>query len=113
MDASAETRASPHISAMQNDLTEGSVNTLSLAFAEGLYADYLKDPSLVPQDWQEYFATLVPDAGFSRSPKLGPTFRAQSLFNAPPGNGHSAPAPNPLGATVCRRLQCVRIASTR
>ncbi len=35
---------------MENDLSDspaGSVNTLSLAFAEGLYADYLKDPNLV------------------------------------------------------------------
>src|SRR4051812_9858055 len=77
---------------MQNDLTEGSPNTLSLAFAEGLYADYLKDPSLVPEDWQEYFASLAPDAAFSRAPKLGPTFRSASLFNAPASNGQAAPA---------------------
>ena len=68
---------------MENDLSEGSVNTLSLAFAEGLYADYLKDPNLVPPDWQQYFADLTPDADFSRAPKLGPSFRAASLFNAP------------------------------
>src|SRR5665213_1985017 len=91
---------------MQNDLTEGSVNTLSLAFAEGLYADFLKDPSLVSEDWQEYFAGLTPDADFSREPKLGPTFRTATLFNPPStsngysngssngtanGNGHAAP----------------------
>src|SRR6187551_690933 len=80
---------------MQNDLSEGSVNTLSLAFAEGLYADYLKDPNLVPPDWQEYFAELTPDADFSRAPKLGPSFRAASLFNAPvASNGHGQPAVN-------------------
>src|SRR6188768_2440046 len=78
---------------MQNDLSEGSVNTLSLAFAEGLYADYLKDPNLVPPDWQAYFAELTPDADFSRAPKLGPSFRAASLFNAPvASNGHAQPA---------------------
>src|SRR5882724_5816251 len=96
---------------MQNDLTEGSLNTLSLAFAEGLYADYLKDPSLVSEDWQEYFAGLTPDAEFSREPQLGPTFRTATLFNPPStssghgngstngavtaksnGNGHAAPA---------------------
>src|SRR4051812_2634129 len=77
---------------MQNDLSEGSVNTLSLAFAEGLYADYLKDPNLVPPDWQEYFDGLTPDADFSRAPKLGPSFRAASLFNAPAAsNGHVQP----------------------
>src|SRR5882724_6013433 len=83
---------------MQNDLTEGSLNTLSLAFAEGLYADYLKDPSLVAEDWQEYFAALKPDADFSREPKLGPTFRSATLFNpASISNGHSHGSSN--GAT--------------
>ena len=83
---------------MQNDLSEGSVNTLSLAFAEGLYADYLKDPNLVPPDWQEYFAELTPDADFSRAPKLGPSFRAASLFNAPvASNGHGQPSLNGNG----------------
>src|SRR3954469_25296135 len=80
---------------MQNDLSEGSVNTLSLAFAEGLYADYLKVPNLVPPDWRQYFAELTPDADFSRAPKLGPSFRAGSLFNAPEAtNGHAQPAVN-------------------
>src|ERR1700712_2333238 len=75
---------------MQNYLFEGSLNTLSLAFAEGLYADYLKDPSLVSEDWQEYFAGLKPDAEVSRDPKLGPTFRTATLFNPPSiSNGHS------------------------
>src|SRR6478735_117950 len=85
---------------MQNDLSEGSVNTLSLAFAEGLYADYLKDPNLVPADWRKYFAELAPDADFSRAPKLGPSFRAASLFNAPvasASNGHAQPAVNGNG----------------
>jgi len=95
MDRSAKHPASPHRTAMENDLSEGSVNTLSLAFAEGLYADYLKDPNLVPPDWQQYFADLTPDADFSRAPKLGPSFRAASLFNAPAAsNGHAAPALN-------------------
>src|SRR4051794_32005317 len=82
---------------MQNDLSEGSVNTLSLAFAEGLYADYLKDPNLVPPDWQEYFAGLAPDADFTRAPKLGPSFRAASLFNAPVASNGHAPALNGNG----------------
>jgi len=82
---------------MENDLSdssEGSVNTLSLAFAEGLYADFLKDPNLVPPDWQEYFRDLTPDADFSRAPKLGPSFRAASLFNAPVASNGHAPGVN-------------------
>src|SRR5450432_4328902 len=77
---------------MQNDLSEGSPNTLSLAFAEGLYADYLRDPSLVPEDWQKYFDELTPDAEYGRAPKLGPSFKAATLFNPTPatnGNGYS------------------------
>src|ERR1700753_3424013 len=85
---------------MENDLIEGSPNTLSLAFVEGLYADYLKDPSLVPEDSQQYFDEMqhdASDAGFAREPKLGPSFKTPSLFNpAPPAvkgsngytNGH-------------------------
>ena len=30
----------------------------NLAFVEGLYEDYLRDPSSVPPDWQRYFADL-------------------------------------------------------
>jgi 2-oxoglutarate dehydrogenase E1 component len=30
-------------------------NSLSLAFIEGLYEDYLQDPSLVPEEWRDYF----------------------------------------------------------
>ena len=51
---------------MQDDLIPGSPNTLSLAFAEGLYADYLKDPSLVSEAWQEYFSGLAPDADLAQ-----------------------------------------------
>src|SRR6187551_328368 len=105
MDRTAKDPASPHRTAMENDLSdsslssEGSVNTLSLAFAEGLYADYLKDPNLVPPDWQEYFAGLTPDADFSRAPKLGPSFRAASLFNAPAASNGHGPAVNGNGAS--------------
>src|SRR3954468_14467250 len=93
MDRRAKHPASPPRTAMENDLSEGSPNTLSLAFAEGLYADYLKDPSLVPEDWQEYFDQLTRETEFSRAPKLGPSFKTASLFNPTPGsngngNGH-------------------------
>ena len=70
---------------MQNDLTEGSPNTLSLAFAEGLYADYLKDPSLVPEDWQEYFATLAPDTEFSRAQRMSASKSANICVSATAG----------------------------
>ena len=30
-------------------------NSLSLAFVEGLYEDFLLDPTSVPQEWRTYF----------------------------------------------------------
>ena len=32
--------------------TERLPNTVNLAFVEGLYLDYLKEPSSVPTDWR-------------------------------------------------------------
>ena len=76
-------------------------NSLSLAFVEGLYADYLRDPGSVPEDWRAHFDTLEPSA-FSGRPRLGPSFRPASIFNpagataSPGGNGH------PTGARARR-----------
>ena len=67
-------------------------NTLSLAFAEGLYADFLRDPSSVSNEWQLYFATLGQDSNFASRPKLGPSFRPASLFGAPSPRSNGAPA---------------------
>ena len=33
--------------------------TINLAFVENLYANYLRDPSSVSADWQEYFGELL------------------------------------------------------
>ena len=35
--------------------TERLPNTINLAFVEGLYLDYLKDPLSVPAEWRAYF----------------------------------------------------------
>ncbi len=50
---------------------ERSFNPMSLAFVEGLYADYVKDPASVPIEWREYFESLGPDQDFLRAPRLG------------------------------------------
>ncbi|MEX2141275.1 MAG: 2-oxoglutarate dehydrogenase E1 component [Pirellulales bacterium] len=82
---------------MQESL-EG-LDTLSLSFVEGLYADYLSDPESVSPDWRNYFeetsngngvANGVPGPQF----RLGPSFHPPSLFSAPrivaaDGNGHA------------------------
>ncbi len=77
--------------------SEGSVNTLSLAFAEGLYADYLKDPELVSPEWQQYFRDLTPDAEFSRAPSSAPASERRACSMRPRVERH-APALNGNGA---------------
>jgi len=79
---------------MTIETTEGSPSTLSLLFAEGLYADYVRDPSSVPPDWRAYFDSLAQDGAFNKTPKLGPDFRPASVFNPPAPssaavNGHA------------------------
>ena len=34
------------------------LGTINLAFAEELYASYLRDPSSVSADWREYFELM-------------------------------------------------------
>src|SRR5690606_36147789 len=60
----------------------GSSSTMSVAFVEGLYADFLRDPSSVPEDWRLYFAQSPPTEPFSKSPQLAPSFKPRSLFGA-------------------------------
>ena len=66
---------------------------LNLAFVEGLFADYIKDPDSVPKLWRRYFRELSAEAevvnggwsGGSWDPGAwlaGPTFRPPGLFEA-------------------------------
>jgi 2-oxoglutarate dehydrogenase E1 component len=86
------------------------LNTLSLAFAEGLYADFLDDPQSVSKDWQTYFATLGQDSNFASKPKLGPSFQPSSLFGAASPRTNGAAKTNGNGAPV---LQGVSEAAVR
>ena len=68
--------------------TTSSPNSLSLAFVEGLYADFLDDPSSVDPEWRSYFEALSaasrPAAAENGDPgtwKSGPSFHPASLFN--------------------------------
>ena len=56
----------------------GVFNISSLAFEEGLYAEYLKDPASVPDDWRAYFDREAPANGAT---KVGPSFKPRSVFN--------------------------------
>ncbi|HVU07971.1 MAG TPA: 2-oxoglutarate dehydrogenase E1 component [Verrucomicrobiae bacterium] len=60
------------------------LNHLSLAWLEGLYADYLRDPASAPPEWRRYFAGLVNGEAAESPSALEPSFRAYSVFNPPP-----------------------------
>jgi 2-oxoglutarate dehydrogenase E1 component len=69
--------------------TSALPNAASLAFVEALYADYVRDPQSVDEQWQSFFEELGSDrARLSQPPLLGPSFRARSVFN--PANGAAA-----------------------
>jgi 2-oxoglutarate dehydrogenase E1 component len=70
----------------QND---ESGNSLSLAFIEGLYQDFLNDPESVSPEWRDYFSAQNGAAGNGAPPAAGPSFKPFSLFN-PPGAAPSA-----------------------
>jgi 2-oxoglutarate dehydrogenase E1 component len=56
---------------------------MNLAFVEGLYDDFLREPSSVAEDWQQYFAAIGDrELRFPR-PRFGPSFRPASIFNPP------------------------------
>lgn len=59
----------------------GVFNTSSLAFEEGLYAEYLRDPASVPEDWRAYFDREAPSNG---AVQVGPSFMPRSVFNPGP-----------------------------
>ncbi len=82
----------------------------SLAFVEGLYADYLQDPSTVPADWRAYFDKEAASLN-GGSNQIGPSFKPRSVFNAPPTEFTppktvaAAPAPAPQNGASALALQ--------
>src|SRR5262249_35925678 len=60
--------------------------TANLSFIEGLYQEYLRDPSSVATDWQLYFAKVAEEEFRFPKPRFGPSFKPRSIFN-PPGPG--------------------------
>src|SRR5258706_13002745 len=59
-------------------------NILNLSFVEGLYADYLRDPSSVGPEWHQYFEGMENGERSVARPALGPAFPPRSVFNPPP-----------------------------
>ena len=85
-------------------VNDDTPNALSLAFVEGLYAEYLRDPTSVDASWRAYF-----DEQPRTADRLGPSFRAHSVF-APAGstNGRANGAAADLTALQDRVDQLVR-----
>ncbi len=71
-------------------------NSLSLAFAEGLFEDYLKDADSVPADWRNFFASLENGADLRGHFRVAPSFRPKGLFVAG-GSGGSMDSPPAQG----------------
>ncbi|MCH7471688.1 2-oxoglutarate dehydrogenase E1 component [bacterium] len=83
----------------ETDEADGSTSSLSLAYVEGLYDDFMHDPGSVSADWRGYFEELNGKGGSVRPPleaardsrppgaRLGPSFKPVSIFG---GNGAAA-----------------------
>jgi 2-oxoglutarate dehydrogenase E1 component len=70
---------------------EHSPGAANLAFIEGLYEDYLRDPTSVPSDWQQYFGRIAEGEFRFPKPRFGPSFRPTSIFHSPPPQRAIAP----------------------
>ncbi len=80
----------------QIELAPGAIN---LAFAEGMYEQYLRDPASVTPDWQQYFGEWADSELRFPNPSFGPSFKASSIFNPP--------APPVLAGTFSERETAV------
>jgi 2-oxoglutarate dehydrogenase E1 component len=81
----------------------------NLAFVERLYADYVRDPALVPPEWRAYLGALQGLEPQGDGVRLGPSFRPTSIFNPPaPRDGRAVAAPPPTAASQDRVAQLVR-----
>ena len=70
--------------------TPGFLNAQSLGFVEGLYEDYIKDPSSVSEEWRRYFQQE--NNGVRR---IGPSFKAGSIFHGPATETRQTTGPAP------------------
>ena len=81
-----------------------TLSHLSLAYLEGLYADYFRDPASISPEWQSYFAGWT--NGESAAPP--PVFRPYSIFNPPTAQlGGGAPSREPEVAGLQERVDAL------
>ncbi|MCA9096206.1 MAG: hypothetical protein KDA68_22155, partial [Planctomycetaceae bacterium] len=77
--------------------------SLNLSFVEGIYSDYLSQPESVPPQWRRYFEQMRNDEESHLPTRIGPSFKARSLFNPlgigtatlSPPTAPALPAPSP------------------
>ena len=62
-----------------NALLPSAVN---LDFVEALYAEYVRQPSSIPEEWQAYFSSLTNGEALRGNFRLAPSFRPPSIFHA-------------------------------
>lgn len=86
-----------------NNRSENPPGAANLAFIEGLYEDYLRDPASVAPDWRRYFADVSDGEFRFPKPRFGPSFRPFSLFN-PPARVRERP-PHRLGDPEIAAMQ--------
>src|SRR3954452_5643680 len=79
-------------------------NSVGLDFLEALYADYLRDPQSVAQDWQEYFQSFSGGNGSPQAEKSAPAFRPWSIFNPPSTHGNGVATEEATTAVLQERV---------
>jgi len=93
---------------MAENVPNGSMQVLgpgNLAFVEGLYEDFVRDPSSVPADWQRYFSELANGELRFPKPRCTPSFKPASIFNPPTGiESRLQPSSAPASAAIQDRI---------
>src|SRR5437016_2383727 len=61
--------------------TTPAPDSLNLPFTEGLYEEYLREPSSVPPEWRRYFDAMENGERDLGPGRLAPSFRPPGIFN--------------------------------
>ena len=85
-----------------NHLGPGAIN---LAYVEGLYEEFLRDPAAVSADWQEFFRSYADREFRFPKPRFGPSFKPRSLFNPPVPTAPSDRLVQPEAAALQDRVR--------
>ena len=80
--------------------SERDPNVLSLPFVEELYAEFVKDPAAVTEDWRRYFEGVGDHDAFALDPRLGPGFLASTLFSHPSGSARTETRAGAVASTA-------------